>query len=130
MNFAKMIHPFLLRRFVTSPNDKYSMALLATSGHQFSNFTYARYATDVNFQETCIPAGIYNEKKMNFSGKHYHYGHKVEVSVLPNGMAINCTRHIKGSVSDKAIFDGNLEFHVSALSEEDIRACLQDKAEV
>ncbi|RQM26439.1 hypothetical protein B5M09_008468 [Aphanomyces astaci] len=36
-----------------------------------------------------------------------YYGHKVEVSVLPNGFAINSTAHYKGSVSDKAIFDDN-----------------------
>ncbi|RHY15104.1 hypothetical protein DYB32_010790 [Aphanomyces invadans] len=96
LNFAKMIHPYLMRRFVTSANDKYSMALLATCGHQFSNFPYARYVTDREALQ-------------------YHYGHKVEVSVLPNGLAINCTRLFNGSVSDKAIFDDNLEFHASAL---------------
>ncbi|ETV98054.1 hypothetical protein H310_09344 [Aphanomyces invadans] len=92
-----MIHPYLMRRFVTSANDKYSMALLATCGHQFSNFPYARYVTDVTFQETSIPAGSYNEK-MYFSGKHY-----------------STTMATKSNVSDKAIFDDNLEFHASAL---------------
>ncbi|RHY07221.1 hypothetical protein DYB25_010653 [Aphanomyces astaci] len=87
-------------------------------GHQIANFPFVRYATDVTFQQTNVPSGSYAEKKTYFSGKHSQYGHKVEVSVLPNGFAINCTAHYKGSVSDKAIFDDNLEFHVSALSKQ------------
>ncbi|ETV77220.1 hypothetical protein H257_09107 [Aphanomyces astaci] len=118
MSFAKSLHPFLLRKYVTTVGEKYSMALLTTSGHQFANFPFVCYATDVTFQQTNVPLGSYAEKKTYFSGKHSQYGHKVEVSVLPNGFAINCTAHYKGSVSDKAIFDDNLEFHVSALSKQ------------
>ncbi|RHX98682.1 hypothetical protein DYB36_014209 [Aphanomyces astaci] len=72
--------------------------------------------SEVSARDLLLMLLTYAEKKTYFSGKHSQYGHKVVVSVLPNGFAINCTMHYKGSVSDKAIFDDNLEFHVSALS--------------
>ncbi|ETV63937.1 hypothetical protein H257_19128 [Aphanomyces astaci] len=79
------------------------MALLTTSCHQIANFPFVRYGTDVTFQQTNTLSGSYAEKKTYFED----YGHKVEVSVLPNGFAIHSTAHYKGSVSDKAIFDDN-----------------------
>ncbi|RHY71686.1 hypothetical protein DYB30_007549 [Aphanomyces astaci] len=88
------------------------------SGHQFKNFPYARYATDVTFQQTNVPSGSYAEKKLFYSGKHHLYGHKVEASVLPNGFAINCTSYYKDSVSDKTIFDENFDFHAANLCKE------------
>ncbi|ETV67324.1 hypothetical protein H257_16412 [Aphanomyces astaci] len=48
MSFAKTLHPFLLRKYVTTVVEKYSMALLTTSGHQFANFPFVRYATDMS----------------------------------------------------------------------------------
>ncbi|ETV67620.1 hypothetical protein H257_16216 [Aphanomyces astaci] len=88
---------------------------LAANGDRFTNYPYA---TDVTFQQTNVPAGSYAEKKSYYSGKHSLYGHKVEVSVLPNGLAINCTKHYKGSVADKSIFDDNLEFHANGLAKQ------------
>ncbi|RHY74758.1 hypothetical protein DYB30_014133 [Aphanomyces astaci] len=99
MSFAKALHPFVLRKYVTTVGERCSMALLTTSGHQFANFPFVRYATDVTFQQTNVPSGSYAEKKTYFSGKHSQYAIK---SKFP--------------VSDKAIFDDNLEFYVSALS--------------
>ncbi|RHZ09891.1 hypothetical protein DYB26_008878 [Aphanomyces astaci] len=55
-------------------------------------------------------------KRSCYSGKHHLSGHKIEVSVLSNGFAINCTSYYKGSVSDKAIFDDNLDFHRTNLT--------------
>ncbi|RHZ28019.1 hypothetical protein DYB31_012287 [Aphanomyces astaci] len=101
MSFVKALHPFLLRKYVTTVGEKYSMALLTTSGHQFANFPFVRYATDVTFQQTNVPSGSYAEKKTYFSGKHPSTAIK-----------------LKCPVSDKAIFDDNLEFHVSALSKQ------------
>ncbi|RHY70029.1 hypothetical protein DYB30_013045, partial [Aphanomyces astaci] len=69
----------------------------------------ARYATDVTFQQTNVPADDYAEKKLYFSGKHSLDEHKVEVSMVPNGFAIDCTKFYKGSVSDKTIFDENID---------------------
>ncbi|ETV82252.1 hypothetical protein H257_04952 [Aphanomyces astaci] len=41
-----------------------------------------------------------------------------QLSVLPNGFAIDCTKHYKGSVSDKTIFDENLHFHMASLTKQ------------
>ncbi|ETV72973.1 hypothetical protein H257_12297 [Aphanomyces astaci] len=81
---------------LTTVGEKYSMALLTTSGHQFANFQFVRYVTDVTFQQTNVPSGSYVEKKTYFSGKHSQYGHKVEVPVLPNGFAINSDKRYQG----------------------------------
>ncbi|ETV64268.1 hypothetical protein H257_18824 [Aphanomyces astaci] len=58
---------------------------------------YDRYKTDVTFQQMNVPAGA----------------HKVEVSVVRNGFAIDCTKSYKGSVSDKTIFDENIDSHLA-----------------
>ncbi|RQM19332.1 hypothetical protein B5M09_010794 [Aphanomyces astaci] len=68
--------------------------------------------------QTNVPSGSYAEKKLFYSGRHHLYGHKVEASVFPNGFAINCTSYYKGSVSDKTIFDENLDFHAANLCKE------------
>ncbi|KAH9113515.1 hypothetical protein AeMF1_012296 [Aphanomyces euteiches] len=115
MSFLNKLHPFLMKKYVNSLDEKWSMQQLQANGLTFKNFPYAKYATDVTFQQTPIPTGSYVEKKLYFSGKHHLYGHKVEVSVLPNGFAINCSKFYKGSVSDKTIFDENLEFHTTSL---------------
>lgn len=43
---------------------------------------------------------------MYFKDKSRLYGYKTEVSVLPNGFAINSTKHHPGIVSDTTIFRG------------------------
>ncbi|KAF0702525.1 hypothetical protein AaE_015869 [Aphanomyces astaci] len=118
MKFLTVLYPFVMRKYVTAVGEKWTMSQLAAGGHQFKNFPYARYATDVTFQQTNVPSGSYAEKKLFYSGKHHLYGHKVEASVLPNGFAINCTSYYKGSVSDKTIFDENLDFHTANLRKE------------
>ncbi|ETW03945.1 hypothetical protein H310_04360 [Aphanomyces invadans] len=116
MSFIEAMHPYLTRKFIHGMASKWTMHELAANGTRFENYPHARYATDVTFQQTNVPVGSYAEKKLFFSGKHHLYGHKVEVSVLPNGLAINCTSYHKGSVSDKAIFDDNLDFHWTNLT--------------
>ncbi|ETV95585.1 hypothetical protein H310_11020 [Aphanomyces invadans] len=111
MTYLDVLHPFLYRKFVEAAAEKWRMTRLASMNQRFVNFPHARYATDVTFQQTNIPSGSYAEKKLFFSGKHHLYGHKVEMSVLPNGLAIYCSAFAKGSVLDKAIFEGNVEFH-------------------
>ncbi|RLO00854.1 hypothetical protein DYB28_010362 [Aphanomyces astaci] len=118
MNFVRVLHPFVMRKYVNALADKWTMLLLSTSGQRFANYPYARYATDVTSQQTNVPSGSYADKKVYYSGKHSLYGHKVELSVLPNGFAINCTKHYKGSVSDKTIFDENLDFHMVCLTKQ------------
>ncbi|ETV73531.1 hypothetical protein H257_11656 [Aphanomyces astaci] len=116
LTYIGVLHPFFMRKYVAVPADKWTMSQLAPNGDRFTNYPYARYATDVTFQQTNVPAGSYAEKKSYYSGQHSLYGHKVEVSVLPNGLAINCTKHYKGSVADKSIFDDSLEFHANGLA--------------
>ncbi|ETV92761.1 hypothetical protein H310_12991 [Aphanomyces invadans] len=116
MSFLDVVHPYLMRKYVDANAVKWTMQEMHAKGIRFETYAYGRYATDVTFQQTNIPVGSYAEKKLYYSGKHHLYGHKVEVSVLPNGMEINCTRHYKGSVADKTIFDENIEFHRTNLS--------------
>ncbi|KAF0712498.1 Aste57867_4809 [Aphanomyces stellatus] len=117
-NFIRTLHPHLLRKFVDEQAVKWTMRNLVASGHQFQNHKAALYAVDVTFQETTMPAVAFGEKKVYFSKKHGLYGHKVEVSVAPNGLAINVTDSAKGSVSDIEIFKDNLGFHTSQLEKQ------------
>lgn len=92
----------------------------------FSNFKYARYATDVTFHQTNRPTGNMQEGKEYYSGKHKLYGYKTEVSVLPNGQAIGCTKPYPGSVSDIDIFFANEDFHFASLSKQGDEAEMAD----
>ncbi|KAF0765296.1 hypothetical protein AaE_002992 [Aphanomyces astaci] len=104
MYFVRVLHPFVMRKYVNALTDKWTMLLLSTSGQRFANYPYARYATDVTFQQTNVPSAMPTRR--------------FELSVLPNGFAINCTKHYKGSVSDKTIFDENLDFHMASLTKQ------------
>ena len=83
----------------------------------FKHFTCAGYATDVTFQQSFRPSGSVQEGKRVFSGKHKLYGFKVEMSVLPTNIAIDCTRYYPGSVSDFEIFKENIRFHKCSLKQ-------------
>ncbi|KAG2904668.1 hypothetical protein PC119_g20676 [Phytophthora cactorum] len=48
-----------------------------------------------------------------YSGKRKLYGLKVEVSVNPQGLAINCSDHARGNTPDITMFRNNVEFHDS-----------------
>ncbi|RQM24683.1 hypothetical protein B5M09_010263 [Aphanomyces astaci] len=100
MFFLIVLHPYLMRTFVTAVEQKWPMQALTESGHRFKNLPAARYATYVTFQQTNVPHGAYTEKKLYYSSKRSLYGHKVEVSVVLNGFAIDYTKFYKGSVSD------------------------------
>lgn len=71
---------------------------------QFRTFKYAKYATDVTFQQECRPGGSVQEGKLHFSGKHNICGFEGEVSVLPNGSAVRCTKRYPESVSGLIMF--------------------------
>ncbi|RHZ10360.1 hypothetical protein DYB37_013940 [Aphanomyces astaci] len=113
--FLAAIHPTLRAKDIDTVLDKYSMQHLHTSGLRFDNFPSALYAVDVTVQRTNAPAGSFNEKKCFYSKKHGQYGLKVEASVLPNGLAINVTTAVPGSVADIAICESNLDFHPDKL---------------
>ncbi|ETI35397.1 hypothetical protein F443_18260 [Phytophthora nicotianae P1569] len=125
--FMDAASPFLYEAFVESINDKWTLGKIVRSGHAFQNFPYARYATDVAFQQANKPAGNMNEIKPYYSGKHHLYGYKVEVSVLPNGLAINCTDHTGGSTHDAAIFKDNVAFHARAMRKQEDDRGLRDE---
>ncbi|ETL37701.1 hypothetical protein L916_10654, partial [Phytophthora nicotianae] len=133
-SFQKMIRrimdvvsPFLYEAFVESVNDKWTLGMIVCSGHAFQNFPYARYATDVIFQQTNKPAGNMNEINPYYSGKHHLYGYKVEVSVLRNGFDVNCTDHTGGSTHDAAIFKDNVAFHARAMRKQEDNRGLRDE---
>ncbi|OWZ17602.1 hypothetical protein PHMEG_0008439 [Phytophthora megakarya] len=50
-----------------------------------------------------------------YSGKHHLYGHKVEVSVLLTGVAIQFTPWVPGGESDINIYKETEKFHRSAV---------------
>ncbi|KAG6595899.1 succinyl-CoA:3-ketoacid coenzyme A transferase [Phytophthora cinnamomi] len=100
---------------VASALDKYPMRKLMLAGQAFRNYPYARYATGVTFQQSNMPAGRMQEKSLYYSKKHHLHGYKVEVSVLPNGQAVNCTQHYPGNTDDIEVFRKNAEFHLQAL---------------
>lgn len=105
---------------------KYSMAKLAETDRMFPNYKCARYATDVTFQQSYRPSGSHQESKAYFSNKHKLYGFKTEMSVLPNGLAINCSSHHNGSKSDISIFRSNQSFHTDALRKQHDEGSMQD----
>ncbi|KAE9230889.1 hypothetical protein PF004_g10370 [Phytophthora fragariae] len=108
MSFASVVSSFLYEMFAVSAADKYTMETL---GNTFRNNPCARYATDVIFQQTNMPSGQMKEPSAYYSENHHLHGYKVEVSVLPNGLAINCTNHFSGSEADIDIFRNNAKFH-------------------
>ncbi|KAE8995647.1 hypothetical protein PR002_g19556 [Phytophthora rubi] len=113
--FVTMLDPCLCQIFVLDEEGRSTMRHLTLTGKTFANVPCARYATDVTFQQADRPVGGYNDAKTYFSGKHHLYGLKVEVSVIPTGVAINCTDWEAGSMADISIFRANKHFHTSAM---------------
>lgn len=57
------------------------------------------------------PQGIQTESNLYFSGKHYLYKYKVEVSVSSLEFAVYTSRHFPGSNVDISIFRKELNKH-------------------
>ncbi|ETL88566.1 hypothetical protein L917_12362, partial [Phytophthora nicotianae] len=91
------------------------MEQLVLGGNTFDHHAYVRYATDVTFQQRNMPSGKMKERAAYYSAKHHLHGYKVEVSVLPNGLALNCTKHYLGIEADIEIFRHNHAFHLQHL---------------
>ena len=91
--FVQLISQFFFACFVEKVGALHKMADLQKSQQKFKSFSEARYATDVNFQQEFRPSESIEEGKRYFSGKHKLYGYKVEVSVMPNGLALGMTVH-------------------------------------
>ncbi|ETV64081.1 hypothetical protein H257_18981 [Aphanomyces astaci] len=102
MSFLIVLHAYLMRTFVT--------------------------AEEANADARCGWALVQElrSKKIYYSGKHSLYGHRVEVSVVPNGFTIDCTKFYKISVSDKTIFDENIDSHLANLAKRTGETTLED----
>jgi hypothetical protein len=126
LKFASVVEPFLFEQFVSAVKDEWTMERLVQSGKTFTHHPAARYATDVTFQQSNVPYGLCEGRSIYFSGKHKLHGYKVEVSVLPTGQAINCTKHFPGRESDIEIFRHNEAFHVQCLAKSDREETIED----
>ncbi|OWZ01313.1 hypothetical protein PHMEG_00027327 [Phytophthora megakarya] len=113
--------------FVKVEETRWTMRELMLTRSTFKNFPYTRYASDVTFQHSDQPTGNFNEAKKFYSRKHHLYGHKVEVSVLPKGIAINCIAWSPAATSDYNVFLDNVEFHHSAMQKLEGEADLNDE---
>ena len=104
MKFVDLLWLPVYEQYVEHQATKWTMTAVSDVGRLFRHFPVARYATDVTFQPSYRPSGSVHEGKRNYSGNHKQYGYKMEVSVLRNGMAIGCSEHEPGSVSDLILF--------------------------
>ena len=109
--FARLVSEQLYKIFVVDLTGPISMRTLRETNSTFREFPEALYAVDVTFQQSFRPSGSINEGKIFFSGKHKLYGLKVEVSVLPNGLAMSCSDHFPGSISDLEIIQRRQDWH-------------------
>ncbi|KAJ8577028.1 hypothetical protein ON010_g2179 [Phytophthora cinnamomi] len=114
VHFLDILSPFLFKIYVDHAERDRTMRREVLEGHAFQHYPEARYAVGVTFQQANMPGGTQQERASYYSKKHKLHGYKTEVSVLPTGLAINCSRHYKGSEADITIFRKNKAFHVAA----------------
>ena len=103
------------KHYVEAQARKRTMDKLSESRRNFRQYPMDLYATDSTFQSSLRPSGSVEEGKKYVSGKHKQYGYKVEVSVLPNGLALCCSEHELGSVSDLTLFQRMQYLHTKQL---------------
>lgn len=99
--FLRVVSPKLYEDQVMDETGRNTMTRLARTEHTFRHFPCALYATDVKFQQSNRPVGNMAEGKPYYRGKHKLYGLKVEMSVSPLGLAINCTEHFAGATNGR-----------------------------
>ena len=116
IGFADKGVDILYETVVVRWEERFTMERLIKDNSTFRHYNFSLYATDVTFQNSNRPGVNHEEAKRHLSNKHKLYGYKSEVSVLPNGIAIGCTPHQPGSVSDLGIFRNNIKWHQAALS--------------
>lgn len=115
MSMVKIITDYVYNEVVDSYKSEYITFQMHPDGTKFHHFKYAWYPTDVKFQQANRPSVNHEMSFPHFSNKHHLYGIKVEVSVLPNGLAIMATTRFAGHEHDFDIFNNHLNFHKSAL---------------
>lgn len=100
-------------------NDYYPIRTLIEEKVFFEFHPKARYATNVIFQQSNLPAGNISENKRHFSEKHHIYEIKSEVSVLPNGISIGCSDAFPGPETDTLIFRKKINWHISVAKKDE-----------
>lgn len=93
----------LYKECVASIIKKLLMLKLQQYGILFQHFLYVKYATDATFQQSIKPFETIEKTREWSSKKHKLFGYKVEVSVLPNCLALNCSSYERGKVSDNFV---------------------------
>ena len=115
MKFIEIISLPVYQHYVEAQAGKCTMDKLYESRRNFRQYPMALHATDVTFQPSFRPSGSMQEGKKYFSGKHNQYGYKIEVSVFPNGLALCCSEHEPGAVSDLTLFQRMHYLHTKQL---------------
>lgn len=124
--FMKLLSPMVFEKLVVLLAGQSTMTTLADKKETFAHFPYAMYATDVTFQQCNRPSGSMQEGKIYYSGKHKLYGLKVEMSVLPNGLAIMCSESFPGSTSDISIMSRRAIVHMDQTKKKSYEENLED----
>nr|CCA23108.1 AlNc14C180G8210 [Albugo laibachii Nc14] len=81
----------------------------------FTNYRYALYAADVNFQPSNHFSGRFDEEKRYFSNKHKLHGLKLEASVCYPGIYVGLSRCYPGAISDLTILVQRQDFQLQML---------------
>lgn len=119
----------LYKLFVKNFEDEMGIKHLKDDGERFDKHPYARYATDVIFQQANRPVGKMREANPFYSANHNLYGYKTEMSVLPNLVCIDVISHARGGVSDIETFKAKNLFHENDLEKEEEDGCINDLEE-
>lgn len=94
--------------------EKYAIQLLNVKWKNFEHYLFYLYATGAEFQQSNLPSGNLHRAKLYYNGKDKLYGHKIEMSILPNRYGWHCSRHLRGSIYDLVLFYHNLDYHKAA----------------
>lgn len=120
MEFINLIIRLIYNYVVANVKIKYNMEKLNEMKRTFDYFSYARYATDVTFQQSFRPCGLCKKVRFTLAENKNCTGYKAEMSAQPIWLDINETRHYPGSVSDLEIFERNISFQESATLKLDV----------
>ena len=93
VKYVNIVSEYLYNYLVETEARRFSLSDIEEKGKGFHHYPFAKYATDVTFQQSNRPLGNHQESKVYFSGKHKLYGYKCEVWVLPIGIACHATGH-------------------------------------
>ncbi|GMF46788.1 unnamed protein product [Phytophthora fragariaefolia] len=126
VHFLEILSPYLYELYVEDTAITDSMKKVVQGGHAFPHYPAARYAVGVTFHESTVKSGSQKERAVFYSAKHKLHGYKTELSVIPTGIAINCSMHYRGSVADITIFRDNKAFHEAATTKLTLEETLSD----